>query len=377
MGQDGSSVGGPLDRRLTCGQVRKYDYMRNYQIGNSDLDSRLAALVSDAVADHEDHSHDDDIVAEMMVSILKMHRDDTDRGDLKIVNSALKELRYSFLVFSRYRDIPKVTVYGSARTAPEDPNYLLAAEFANLMADSFQWMVVTGAGPGIMEAGNRGAGSDYGFGVNIRLPFEADANKYVHESRLINFKYFFTRKLMFVKESDAFTVFPGGFGTQDETFELLTLIQTGKSDLHPVVLMEAPGTGYWEEWFDFVRALRDQGMVAPDDLSLFTYTNDANEAAAEIRRFYNNYHSQRYVEGKLVLRLKNEPSAELIAALNDEFSDIVVSGKIEKIETTPAEIRTNDNVDLPRIRLHFNRRHLGRLRIMVDRLNADAQDRPT
>ncbi|MCP4968899.1 MAG: TIGR00730 family Rossman fold protein [bacterium] len=350
--------------------------MRNYQIGDKNLDKRLDGLVRDAVAQHDGHEHDEDIVREMMVSVLKMHRDDTDRGDLKIVNSALKELRYSFLVFSRYRETPKVTVYGSARTAPEDPNYQLASEFANLMADTHQWMVVTGAGPGIMEAGNLGAGTDYGFGVNIRLPFEADPNPYVHESRLINFKYFFTRKLMFVKESDAFAVFPGGFGTQDETFELLTLIQTGKSDLHPVVLMEAEGTGYWDEWFEFVRALRDQGMIAPDDLSLFTYTNDAAEAAAEIRKFYNNYHSQRFVEGKLILRLKHDPSAELVSELNDEFSDIVVSGQIEKIEATPAEVATDDNLDLQRIRLHFNRRHLGRLRMLVDRLNEGAQDSP-
>ncbi|MDJ0953613.1 MAG: TIGR00730 family Rossman fold protein [Acidimicrobiia bacterium] len=350
--------------------------MRSYQIGDSELDKRLNALVGDAVAERDGQSHDEDLVREMMVSILKMHRDDTDRGDLKIVNSALKELRYSFLVFSRYRDLPKVTIYGSARTAPDDANYELAAQFANLMADTYQWMVVTGAGPGIMEAGNLGAGTDYGFGVNIRLPFEADPNPYVHESRLINFKYFFTRKLMFVKESNAFAVFPGGFGTQDETFELLTLIQTGKSDMHPIVLMEAAGTGYWDEWFDFVAALRDQGMIAPDDLSLFTYTNDAEEAASEIRKFYNNYHSQRYVEGKLVLRLKHEPTEELIAHLNDEFADIVVSGQIEKIAATPAEIKTDDNVDLPRIRLHFDRRHLGRLRLLVDRLNAAAQDSP-
>lgn len=348
--------------------------MRSYQLGNKDLDDRLAALVSDAVAEHGAHSPDEDLIREMVVSILKMHRDQTDRGDLKIVNSALKELRYSFMVFSRYRETPKVTVYGSARTAPGSANYELAGEFANLMADGHRWMVVTGAGPGIMEAGNRGAGSDYGFGVNIRLPFEADANPYVHESRLINFKYFFTRKLIFVKESNAFVVFPGGFGTQDETFELLTLIQTGKSDMHPIVLMEAEGTGYWKEWFDFVETLRDQGMIAPDDLSLFTYTNNAVEAADEIRRFYNNYHSQRYVDGKLVLRLKHEPSSELIERLNDEFGDIVVSGKIEKIETTPAEVRTDDHVDLPRIRLHFDRRHLGKLRLMVDELNAAAED---
>jgi len=350
--------------------------MRSYQIGNEDLDNQLNSLVRDAVAHHDGHAHDEDLVREMIVSILKMHRDDTDRGDLKLVNSALKELRYSFLVFSRYKEMPKVTIYGSARTAPEDPNYGLAAEFANLMADEYQWMVVTGAGPGIMEAGNLGAGTDYGFGVNIRLPFEADPNPYVHESRLINFKYFFTRKLMFVKESDAFTVFPGGFGTQDETFELLTLIQTGKSDLHPIVLMEAEGTGYWDDWFEFVASLRDKEMVAPDDLSLFTYTNNAEEAAAEIRRFYNNYHSQRYVDGKLVLRLKHEPSESLIAMLNDEFGDIVVRGKIEKIAATPAEIKTDDNIGLPRIRLHFDRRHLGRLRLLVDRLNTAAEATP-
>ncbi|MDJ0496476.1 MAG: TIGR00730 family Rossman fold protein [Acidimicrobiia bacterium] len=348
--------------------------MRSYQLGEPELDQRLEELVRDAVSSQSDDNHDETLVREMIVSVLKMHRDDTDRGDLKLVNSALKELRYSFLVFSRYRETPKVTVYGSARTSPEDPNYELAAEFANLMADTHQWMVVTGAGPGIMEAGNLGAGTDYGFGVNIRLPFEADPNPYVHESRLINFKYFFTRKLMFVKESDAFVIFPGGFGTQDETFELLTLIQTGKSDMHPVVLMEAEGTRYWDEWFKFVSSLRDQGMIAPDDTSLFTYSNSAEEAAAEIRRFYNNYHSQRYVDGKLVLRLKHEPSASLVAQLNDEFADIVVSGAIEKITATPAEIAGDDNVTLPRIRLHFDRRHLGRLRLMVDRLNAAAQD---
>ena len=199
------------------------------------------------------------------MSGIKLLRDDTDRGDLKLVNSALKEMRYSFVVFSKYRDIPKVTMYGSARTTPGSPNYELAGEFARTMTEDRGWMVITGAGPGIMEAGNRGAGSEASFGVNIRLPFEADANAYVHESRLINFKYFFTRKLMFVKESDAFVLFPGGFGTQDETFELLTLIQTGKSDLHPVVLLEADGTGYWERWLDFVATLEAQGMIGPDD----------------------------------------------------------------------------------------------------------------
>jgi uncharacterized protein (TIGR00730 family) len=305
----------------------------------------------------------------MIVSGVKLLRDDTDRADLKLVNSALKEMRYSFLIFSRYRTVPKVTLYGSARTPQEDPNYRLAAEFASKMADLHRWMVITGAGPGIMEAGNLGAGTDFGFGVNIRLPFEAEANPYVHESRLINFKYFFTRKLIFVKESDAFALFPGGFGTQDEAFELLTLIQTGKSDLHPIVMLEAPGTGYWERWMDFVLTLRDQGMIAPADLNLFKITTSVDAACAEILRFYDNYHSQRYVNGKLVLRLKHEPGEALVDDLNDEFADIIVDGRIEKISATDRETADNDHVDLPRVQLHFNRRHLGRLRLLVDRLN--------
>ncbi len=351
--------------------------MRSYRLGD-DLDQRLTELIRDAVSQdgHHSHDHDEDLIAEMLVSGLKLLRDDTDRGDLKLANSALKEMRYSFLVFSRYRTVPKVTIYGSARTPPDDPNYALAADFANRMADEHQWMVITGAGPGIMEAGNKGAGTEYGFGVNIRLPFEANANEFVHESRLINFKYFFTRKLMFVKESNAFAIFPGGFGTQDETFELLTLIQTGKSDLHPIVLLEAEGTGYWEAWLELVNSLERHGMISPHDSNLFHFTTDVDDACREIRRFYDNYHSQRYVDGKLVLRLKHEPTEQLVAELNEEFADLLVDGTIEKVPASKRELAENDHPDLPRLRLHFNRRGLGRLRAMVDRINAAADTEP-
>jgi uncharacterized protein (TIGR00730 family) len=344
--------------------------MREYRTGDEDLDREIADLVAEAGRRVDER--DREIVSEMIVTTIKLLKDGTDRGDLKLVNSALKELRYSFLVFSRYRDVPKVTMYGSARTRPDSPNYELASEFANRMADLHQWMVITGAGPGIMEAGNLGAGRDYGFGVNIRLPFEADPNPYVHESRLINFKYFFTRKLMFVKESDAFVLFPGGFGTQDEAFELLTLIQTGKSDMHPVVLFESKGTGYWEKWLDFVGVLEEQGMISPNDRHLYTFTTSVDDACAEILRFYDNYHSQRFVNGMLVLRLKREPSDDLVAALNDEFADILASGAIEKAGPSPREVEDDDHVDLPRLRLHFDRRNLGRLRLLVDRLNQAA-----
>lgn len=345
---------------------------RSYDLGDTELDAQLRALVAAAIDNHSgDHDHDADIIGEMLVSGLKMMRDDADRADLKLANTALKEMRYSFLTFGQYRDTPKVTIFGSARTPAEDANYQLAAELAKEMADERGWMVITGAGPGIMEAGNLGAGAESGFGVNIRLPFESEPNAYLHESRTINFKYFFTRKLMFVKESDAFVIFPGGFGTQDELFELLTLTQTGKTTLHPIVLMESQGTGYWDAWSTFTSALMEQGMISPDDVHLYHTTSSVTEAGSHIANFYANYHSQRFVQGRLILRMKHEPTASLIEELNDQFADLLVSGTIEASEATEDEIQNSDNLDKHRITLHFNRRNFGRLRQLIDRLNAD------
>jgi uncharacterized protein (TIGR00730 family) len=341
-----------------------------YTFGDATIDKHISDLVTE-VADG-DPGLEQELVSELVITSLKLLRDHASRGDLKLMNSALKEMRYSFAIFQRYRDVKKVTMYGSARTLPGDPNYQIAEEFASRMVDQCGWMVVTGAGPGIMEAGNLGAGSDDSFGVNIRLPFEAEANPYVHESRLINYKYFFTRKLMFVKESDAFVLFPGGFGTQDETFELLTLVQTGKSDIHPIVMLEASGTGYWEAWQRFIDTLVEQAMISPDDLNLYRITDDVDVAIDEIIGFYTRYHSQRYVAGDLVLRLLSEPSDALVAALNLEFEDILSQGEITKIGATPQEIASDDHVDLPRLRMTFDRRHYGRLRVLIDRLNQEA-----
>ena len=349
--------------------------MRPYELGNPELDQRLRDLVRDAVAatpTSESEAQDTDLIRELLTTGLKMLRDSTDRADLKLANAALKEMRYSFLVFSHYKDVKKVTIFGSARTPEIDPDYQLAAAFARQMSDEHRWMVITGAGPGIMEAGNLGAGRDLGFGINIRLPFEDEANPYVHESRLINFKYFFTRKLMFMKESNAFALFPGGFGTMDETFELLVLMQTGKSDLHPVVLMEDDGGTYWDDWIRFVESLVHQGMILPDDVGLFRRTSDVEEACREVTDFYRSYHSQRFVDGKLVLRLQYPVTPALLEALNDEFGDIVVDGRIEAIEPTDPEIRDRDHLDLARIRFHFDRKHLARLRALIDRINKEA-----
>lgn len=339
-----------------------------YDTGNPELDATIAELVAAAST-----NENTDLISEMITTALKLHRDGAARGDLKLVNTALKEMRYSMLVFSRHTE-PKVTMYGSARLTPDNPEYQLAERFAKIMAGR-GWGVITGAGPGIMEAGNRGAGLENSYGVNIRLPFEADANGYIDPERIVNFKYFFTRKLGFVKESHAFTLFPGGFGTLDESFELLTLIQTGKSDLHPIVLLETEGAGYWEPLVDFCeKVLIEQGLIGPEDMNLFTLLHDPEEAADVICRFYANYQSQRYVNGRLVLRLREAPSAEMLAQLNRAYVDIITEGEMEIIEPTPAEIRDEDSLDDARVAFWFDRRHFGRLRTLIDDLNAIVEE---
>jgi uncharacterized protein (TIGR00730 family) len=343
--------------------------MPPYELGDPALGRQIRRLIAAAAPEGGGLPPDAHLAEEMIVTALRLLRDRADRGDLRLINTAMKEMRYAFLVFSRYRDIRKTAVFGSARTPSSDPNYALAEALAAELAWQRGWMVMTGAGPGIMEAANKGAG-ERSFGVNIRLPFEDEANRYVPPDRVVNFKYFFSRKLTFVKEAHAFVLFPGGFGTLDETLETLTLMQTGKSDLHPVVLMEAPGTGYWQEWLDFARhTLVAQGMIADDDLGLMRFTHDVGEAADEITRFYANYHSQRYVDGRLVLRLQHAPTAAQLTQVNDLFSDIVSSGAIASIGATPAEAEDGDQPGLPRLLLDFDRRSLGRLRALIDHLN--------
>jgi uncharacterized protein (TIGR00730 family) len=340
-----------------------------YRMSNEKMNAQIEALVTSVVKANPAKLGDADLVAEIVVTALKLLKDETDRGDIKMMNTALKELRYSSLVFDAYKGTRKIAVYGSARTAPDDPNYRAAHEFGERMADDEGWMVITGAGPGIMEAANRGAGTDASFGVNIRLPFENGANEYLSPGKVINFKYFFTRKVQFVKESDAFALFPGGWGTMDEAFELLTLIQTGKSDIHPIVMVQTDGTGYWEPWQMLNETLLTQGMITPADLNLYTITSSIDEAVEEVTRFFRVYHSQRFVDPLLVLRLQREIPDVLLDELSVEFADIIRSGEIVKTTASEAEIATDDNVDLPRIAFDFDRRSYGRLRALIDRLN--------
>ena len=351
-----------------------YRWSMSYRMNNKQIDADIDQLVADVVATKDGLSSDADLVREIIVTALKLVKDQTGRGDIKMMNTALKELRYSSLVFDPHGDVKKVAVYGSARTPADDPNYVLAEEFARRIANDHGFMVITGAGPGIMEAANKGAGTEASFGVNIRLPFENGANEYLSPGKVINFKYFFTRKVQFVKESDAFALFPGGFGTMDEAFELLTLVQTGKSDLHPIVMIDSQGTGYWEAWEHLCGTLIDQGMISPDDKNLYLVTTDIDEAITHITRFSAVYHSQRYVDGRLVLRLSSQISDDLVSELNTDFADIIASGAIVKISATQAEIDSGDNIDLPRLMFDFNRRSYGRLRVLIDRLNNSVPD---
>jgi uncharacterized protein (TIGR00730 family) len=279
-------------------------------------------------------------------------------------------MRLAFKVFEPYRHIPKVTMFGSARTLPDDPLYAQARNLASALAAE-GWMVVTGAGPGIMAAGVEGAGVDRSIGINIRLPFEQDPSPLLAEDpKLVDMKYFFTRKLMLMKESAGFAVLPGGFGTQDEAFELLTLLQTGKAAPAPVVLLDVPGGTYWQTWDRFVRdEFVGRGLVSADDEHLYFITDDVDAASGEIRGFYRNYHSIRYVGQTLVIRLQHAPTPEQLDALNAEFADICVDGGIEVTEPLPAEVSTNDRLDLQRVRLNFDKQHHGRLRQLINALN--------
>jgi uncharacterized protein (TIGR00730 family) len=341
------------------------DRLPRYRTKDKALDQRLVELL-DAVGATANR----DQLFEILATGVRLAGDQADRLDLKITNAALKELRYAFKVFAPYRDIPKVTMFGSARTLPDDPLYKQARSFAKAMADS-GWMVVTGAGPGIMAAGLEGAGRDRSFGINIRLPFEQGINPFIGgDPKLIEMKYFFTRKLALMKESAGFVVLPGGFGTLDELLELLTLLQTGKAEPAPIVCLEIPGRTYWHGWWQFVdEEVLARGLIASDDRALVRLTDDPDKAVAELVGFYRNYHSLRYVGEILVLRLRAAPTPTEIERLSHDFSDICVEGGVDATDPLPAEVVDDDHLELARVSLQFDRRQHGRLRQLIDALN--------
>lgn len=310
-----------------------------------------------------------EFIQQALATLIHMAEGEVDRLDWKILNAALRDMERAFQAFYPYRHVRKITIFGSARIPPESPEYQMALEFARRVTEQ-GFMVITGAGGGIMQAGNEGAGPEQSFGLNIQLPFEQGANPYIRgDSRLIYFKYFFTRKLFFLKESDALALFPGGFGTQDEAFESLTLTQTGKSSPVPLVLIDHPNGRYWKDWHQYIeKHLLERGLISPDDPSLYTITDSIDVACEAIASFYQNYHSSRYVGARLVLRLKTALSDEQVEQLNDEFSDILVKGRIEKSQALPQEKR-DETFELPRLVLYFNQRDLGRLYQLIALIN--------
>lgn len=311
-----------------------------------------------------------DLYRVMRHTIERLEHDKTARGDLKILSRTLRELRYAFTVFRPYRRRRKVTIFGSARTEPDHPEYQAAVELGRRIA-GHGWMVITGAGGGIMEAGHRGAGREASMGLNIMLPFEQSANDYIDgDPKLVTMKYFFTRKLMFVKECSALVCLPGGFGTLDEALETLTLMQTGKQTMMPLVLLDHEGGSYWHDLGKFFdKQLLAGGMISSEDVNLYKITNSVDEALDEILGFYRVYHSMRYIQDRLVFRLKRKLSDEHVERIQERFADILVDGTFQQRDALPEESGEPDLADMPRLHFHFNRRALGKLRMLIDFIN--------
>ncbi len=307
---------------------------------------------------------------QLIINALKCKRDELEILDLKVINRAMSEFRYAARIFKPYRGLRKVSIFGSARMSETDPYYEMAVQFARLLSQE-GYMVITGAAEGIMKAGNVGAGAQRSFGVNILLPFEQGPNEVILEDpKLITFKYFFTRKLFFVMEAHAVALFPGGFGTHDEGFETLTLLQTGKAPLMPLLLMEMPGEDYWESWDQFIRQqLLKRDLISKDDVSLYKIVHSPEEGVEHIKSFYSIYHSMRLANGKLVLRLEKELTDNHLRLLNESFSDLISEGVIEKTEALPEEANEPALASRPRIKFSYNQSSNGRLSELVQAIN--------
>jgi uncharacterized protein (TIGR00730 family) len=345
-------------------------FQRMIKIEKPPVDPELSRRIQDLIK-YKGGGFNEESVADIIENALKLLKDVEDSGDVRVIQTALRELRYAFKLFAPYARVRKVTIFGSARTLPTRLEYQQAVEFGRKITQA-GFMVITGAGGGIMHAGHEGAGPEKSFGANIRLPWEQAANPVIREDKkLVTFKYFFTRKLIFIRHSDAIALFPGGFGTMDEGYEALTLMQTGKSQLMPLVLMDRPGGTYWKTWDKHVREhlLRDQ-LISPDDLNLYQIADDTDQAVKIITRFYRNFHSSRFVKDLFVIRLKHVPSDSALEAMNEDFADIIIGPEIRRIDPTPEEVEDSDNIELARIGFGFNRRDYGRLRQLIDVLNS-------
>ena len=341
------------------------EYKKDYKTGREDLDNIIADLANVSLS-----GNNADLIEEMLTTVIKLGLENDDRGDLKLINMALKELRYASKIFTPYRKERKVVIFGSARTRRDSDEYKMTVKLSELIVKN-GFKVITGGGPGIMEAGNKGAGRRESFSLNIKLPFEQQYNPYsAGDKKAVSFKYFFNRKLFFLKESDATVVFPGGFGTLDECFESITLIQTGKSKPRPIILIDSAHSQYWDRLIDFVTGeLVERGFISRNDLGLFIRVNSVEKAVDEILQFYRVYHSIRYVGDKTVIRLNLPLSSENIGKLNKKYSRILRTGEIGPSGPLPVEQKSEEFLDLPRLVMDFNRHDFGKFHEMLRFLN--------
>lgn len=335
------------------------------RVDDQEFVRRIDALVEECGGDPE--TFEGKLIRDQITTSLKLIYDKRGTGELKLLTASFKELRYAYQVFERYEEQPRISIFGSARTPEEHPDFASCVAFSRRMADG-GWLCITGAGDGIMKAGHLGPGAASSFGLSIRLPFEQGTNSVIAgNEKLINFRYFFTRKLMFISQCDAVAVYPGGFGTQDELFEALTLVQTGRSGIVPIVLLEHEGGDYWKHWDNYVRrSLLGYGMISPEDLNLYYITQSVDDAVAHVERFYRNYHSSRYVKNDLVIRLRRPLQAGDVERLNEEFAALVKTGRI--VQRGAFDIETEVR-DLPRLAFTHTKHGFGLLRRMIDRVN--------
>jgi len=338
----------------------------HFDRSNGEIDSLIDELMGRVGVHHPE------MIRQMILGALKSGQENDYLADQKLMRTTMKEMRFTNKVFAPYRERRKISIFGSARTAPEEPIYQKCVEFSRLIAER-DYMVITGGGPGIMLAGNEGAGVENSFAVNIDLPFEQDMNPVMKgDDKVINYKYFFNRKVAFLKEAAAVVLFPGGFGTLDEGMEIMTLIQTGKNPPIPLIMVDDDNGGYWGKFLGFVRdPLLKRGLISGEDFSLFSITSDPHEAVALIDEFYRNYHSLRFVKDKMVIRLNRPLDSEHLKVLRDEFSAIIKpGGHLQLTSALPEEADQPNLSKLARLTLDFDRRSYGLLKAFIRRINS-------
>ncbi|MBA2367686.1 MAG: LOG family protein [Candidatus Protochlamydia sp.] len=349
-------------------ELKKSDFREPYKL--DPFQEELRIKIFDLIAFNGGNilSVHSDLICQIITASLKMGNETYDLGQLKLMTRAFKEMRYAYRIFNKYPVAKRISIFGSSRTPPEHPDYLAAKKFSASMANT-GWVCITGAADGIMRAGLEGAEKESRFGLSIRLPFETPSNSLLAgDPKLITFRYFFTRKLMFLSHSDAIAAFPGGVGTQDELFEVLTLMQTGKANIIPVVLLEGDGGSYWSAWQNYLREnLLKNGWISEDDQYLYFLSPTIEEAVAHIHQFYSRYHSSRYVKDTLIIRLLSPITAEQAKILSCEFAPLLKEGEIYLTDPLPEE---TDHLELPRLAFEHNHKHFGLLRKLIDRLNS-------